>query len=236
MHCALGGSREGNRTIPRCFRWRLFGSLWGYAQFLLHCCDIACFCLLNSVKSLSLTKFHWQGRHSSLYRAAWTTHAVQMLKHLKEMRWVRAFSSSWLIHFCCQFAVSVADSELLKLPLQDKDGRAVILALKPISKDEEVPIFFGSTYFTYVIKIKGYGDMLCCHLTMAIPDYHLLHRRRSFIRGEAGAACRLRIHMCMLQMPRRATDLKEDKDLDKKWDSAKKIDIVGKTSFDVATR
>ena len=143
MHCALGGSREANRTIPRCFRWRLFGSLWGYAQFLLHCCDIACFCLLNSVKSLSLTKFHWQGRHSSLYRAAWTTHAVQMLKHLKEMRWVRAFSSSWLIHFCCQ----LADSELLKLPLQDKDGHAVILALKPISKGEEVPNFLGVNLF-----------------------------------------------------------------------------------------
>jgi len=105
------------------------------------------FLFAKQCKSLSLTKFHCQGRHSSLYRAAWTTHAVQMLKHLKEMRWVRAFSSSWLIHFCCQFAISVADSELLKLPLQDKDGHAVILALKPISKGEEVPNFLGVNLF-----------------------------------------------------------------------------------------
>jgi hypothetical protein len=43
---------------------------------------------------------------------------------------------------CCPSCCQQCRSELVKLPMQDKDGHAVIVALELISKDDEVLLFF----------------------------------------------------------------------------------------------
>ena len=91
-------------------------------------------------KLLSLVISRWQERRSFLCRVAWTTHAVQMLKHLRETRWVRTFLSEQTSSF---FMPIYRQRQIwaVEIPLQDKDGHAVIIALRPISKDKEVSYY-----------------------------------------------------------------------------------------------
>ena len=74
---------------------------------------------------------------------------------------------------------------------QDRDGQATILALRPISKDEEVNSFPFIKIYAYELKFNAVSfSFLSLQITISYIDEDLPYEERQLLLADYGFTCK----------------------------------------------